>query len=265
MIPEKMSAQAEKGEYAMKRRSFLYTAMILLSVLLLTGCEDVAEPVDSVTKITEGVSVLELEIGAADVHVREGEQFRVETDNPFIKVTLRNGVLTLREEPHAADLESSKLVIEYPAGTSFREVEMDLGAGRLEIDALICGELDLDLGAGKTEIHSLTVTDSADISGGAGEILIHSGEIRNLDLELGVGSGVITALLTGSAEIDAGVGNLELNIPAPETDYTMKVTTGLGGVYLDGQLVRNGTHGTGPNKIKVSGGIGKVVVVFGTV
>lgn len=249
----------------MKQSVFLHTVLTLLAVLLLSGCDDVAESVDSAWKITESISVLELEIGAADVRIREGEQFRVETDNPFIKVSMRNGTLIIREEPHVADLESSILLIEYPAGTSFREVDMDLGAGRLEMDSLICGELDLDLGAGKTEIHVLNVTDSADITGGAGEILIHSGNIRNLDLELGVGNGGITAHLTGKAEIDAGVGSLNLTVLAPMEDYSVKVTTGLGGVYLDGQLIRNGIHGSGPNTIKVSGGVGKVSVVFGTV
>lgn len=235
---------------------------LILTALTMTGCRRKAENVDSVTDITETVHTLQLEIGAADIRIREGDILRVETDNPYITTEIRNGVLTIREKPHVADLDSSEVILEYPAGTTFREADMEIGAGRMEIEFLTCGKLELELGAGQTVIHNLTVTEEADISGGAGQILIHSGEIRNLDMELGVGESSITAVILGNSEIEAGVGSLDLTIPAPQSEYTLRTKTGIGSVSVNGTPAQRGDMGTGPNRIELAGGVGQIRLSF---
>lgn len=244
-------------------KSFAALTAAVCAVGMLCGCgRKVENQEPSSTEIREEILVLEMDIGAADIRLVESDRFSVETDNPYISIHVRSGRLIIREEPHIGNLEESNVTIAYPAGTCFQEVDLSIGASRLKMESLTCGELDLDLGAGQTEIHRLTVREEGSINGGAGQILIHSGEIRNLELKLGVGESRITALLPGNAEIEAGVGNLELIIPGPESDYTIRAGAGIGAVYVNGEMMGNKQRGNGPNRIELTGGVGQIRLTF---
>jgi hypothetical protein len=239
-----------------------FALVLLLSAL--TGCR--TETGEWRTeRIEQPVASLEMEVGAADITIRIGKTLRVETDNPYITAAVQGDTLVIREKHHIGNLESSHLILELPKGTTFRSVDLELGAGRLTAESLICDRLNMDLGTGQTVIEYIDVTREAEIHGGVGELMIRAGNIRNLDLELGVGNGVITALLIGQAEIEAGIGNLDLTVLAPASDYTVRAKAGIGGVFVNDVSVKDGSIGTGPNMLEISGGIGKVSVVFGKI
>lgn len=212
---------------------------------------------------SHNILALEMKIGAADIRILSGEQFRIETDNPHITAEENRGILVIREKSHIDDLENSTLTLYIPRGFLLEDAEIIAGAGKLEIEGLICRELDLNLGAGMAEIHSLTAERSADIEGGAGKILIHDSKLHNLDFEMGVGEAEIFSLLTGDAEISAGVGQLALTIPAHREDYTIRAKSGIGSIEIAGDgIIGQKTLGSGPDRIELESGIGNIHVYF---
>ena len=247
----------------MKRKWTILATAAMVCAALLPGCRSVSrEPADTVLDVTGQVRVLDVTVGAADLRIEESDSFRVETDNPYIQISQRNDTLIIREEPHIADLESSSVTIHYPADTMFAVVELEMGAGRMDVFSLSCEKLDLELGAGNVEIQELNVTRDAEISGGGGDIYIYSGLIRNLDLEHGVGACAIRGTITGNSDIEAGMGQLKVYIVGDMADYTIRATTGIGEILVNGTEIPAATFGTGENRIEISGGIGIVELVF---
>ena len=244
--------------------------ILLLLVLIGTGIFAVSSffttPADTKNTsetFSDDIFALKMEIGAADIHILSGTQFRLETNNPHIAAQEKRGILTIREKPHISDLDNSTLTLYLPQQLLLEDAEISSGAGRLELEELRCRELDLELGAGMVEIHHLTVEKSADIKGGAGQIVIHNGSFHNLELDMGLGRAEIFATLTGATELSAGIGELVLTVPESPENYTVTARSGIGEMKINGQPVfESDTFGTGPKLLKLEGGIGSVSVYF---
>ena len=64
-------------------------------------------------------------------------------------------------------------------------------------------------------------------------------------------------------KINAGIGNLELNIQDNKENYTIKADKGIGYIKRDGKEVADDvTYGDGENNIKIDGGIGSIKIDF---
>lgn len=211
----------------------------------------------------EGITSLDMEIGAADIRIEAGQFLSAGTDNPYIEVSERNGTLVIREKSHIADLEGSIFILYVPGDMVFDRVELTTGAGRIEAERLSCRRLDMELGAGKAEFAELNVSDEADIEGGAGQVIISSGSLNDLSFEMGIGEGIVNASLTGKSEINAGIGSLRLQLAGTGADYTIRCEQGIGQIQIDGQTVSgNTTIGSGPERLEVEGGIGNITIEF---
>ena len=221
-----------------------------------------AAPIASET-FPRDILALEMEIGAADIQILKGDEFRIQTDNPHITAKQQQSTLVIQEKSHIDDLDSSTLTITIPEDMVLEDVEISTGAGRLEIEDLRCREIDLELGAGMVEIQHLLAEKTADIDGGAGQIIIHQGSFRNLDFDMGVGKAEIFAALSGHCEISAGIGNLVLTIPSSPEDYTVYAQSGIGRIEVDGMhIIGSDTLGSGENRLNLEGGIGNIDVYF---
>ena len=84
-----------------------------------------------------------------------------------------------------------------------------------------------------------------------------------MNFDIGVGTTEITTRITGTSEINTGVGKLELNLIGSIDDYKIKVNKGIGNVEINNKTAVDGEIvGTGSNYIDIDGGIGKVNVIF---
>ena len=96
-----------------------------------------------------------------------------------------------------------------------------------------------------------------------GKVSILSGNINELNLDMGVGKFEVTSVITGNSKINAGIGNLELNIQDNKENYTIKADKGIGSIKIDGKEVADDvTYGDGENTIKIDGGIGEIKIDF---
>lgn len=213
----------------------------------------------------EDISIFDIDVDATKLIIQKGSGFQVETNNQNIKSTQRNGRLLLEEKTHNLfrTSKNSELVVTIPEEMIFDEVSIETGAGVVQIETLTTKKLELDLGAGKVSIDNLVVTEKTEINGGAGEINILTGKIQQLDLDIGVGKFTLTSELTGRSKIDAGVGEVVLNLLGTLEDYQIEVEKGIGSIEIDGQSVADGSIvGSGTTPLKIDGGVGKIEVNF---
>lgn len=168
-----------------------------------------------------------------EVEVRYGTLKIQKTDKDLIVVhaqeiaendfSVRNsgGILSIidksvRKEPG----KSPVIIIEVPENYRFSETELDLDAGKIEIDYLQADELQAEVGAGTMDVSGKLTANNADLSVGAGQIKVN--ELDAKMIELGCDAGRIIAKLTGvqkdyAFEGECGAGKIQFGT---ET-YTM--------------------------------------------
>lgn len=214
--------------------------------------------------VSEKVTDLHIQISAADFTVEEGEGFSVESNLKDLTVSEKNGVLTIREKnTFFKNYNGAVLKLTVPENFVFSSVELETGAGRVQIDTLSAQKLQLELGAGEVKIGQLNATGSAELEGGAGKITISGGTLRNLQLEMGVGQLNLTSALLGSSELNLGVGESNLQLIGTQDDYTILVEKGIGSASVAGAQIEDESRcGSGENRVEITGGVGAIHVDF---
>lgn len=242
----------------------------LYSITWITGLSSKEETSYREMVVTEfehkDVEILNIEIPLSNVVIKNGNDFKVESNNNnIICKQTNNKIISIEEENFSWFIKNNggEIVIYIPEDLTFDKVKISAGAGKINIDKINTNELSFEIGAGDTRIEELNVTDKADIEGGAGKVIISSGTINNLDLDMGIGKAEISAKLTGNTDIDAGVGELDIKIKDKKENYKIKTSKGIGKITIDGESISNDTlYGYGENYIKIDGGIGSIKVDF---
>lgn len=226
--------------------------------------EDAVTEDMKIYSVASEVSNLEIRINAADLYIKEGKAFSVESNLKYLKVSEKDDILTIEEtKKFYGNYNKAVLTVYVPAGTVFDHTSLTTGAGRVTIDRLASGTLDFELGAGKVSVSTLIATKTADIEGGAGRITICGGSLHNLDLEMGVGQLNLTSSLTGDCRLDLGVGESNITLIGTKDDYKLDLEKGLGSVSVDGKSVSGySSSGNGTRKAEIHGGVGAIHVTF---
>lgn len=205
---------------------------------------------------------LDVDVAYSNLNIKIGKEFLAQTNNENIQCKQDRNELKIKEKNlkwFAKDSESD-LTIYIPEDLKLKEVKINTGAGKVNIESLIAQKLRLNLGAGEVRIESINA-DEADIDTGAGKFTIESGNINNLDFDIGVGETNVTAKITGKSEIDTGVGAFTLKLLESEELYSFKVDKGIGDITINGKSISNDQSiGNGENFIDISGGIGKIKI-----
>lgn len=212
----------------------------------------------------ENITLLDVEIKFSNLTIKNGDKFLIETNNKNIKYKYEGKTLEIKENTYNLFNKNNvgEVIITIPSNIRLDSVDIDNGAGSLNIENINANKFNLDLGAGITIIDNI-IADNADINSGVGKFKIKSGSINNLDFDMGAGTAEITSIITGNNEINSGVGNLRLNLIDNIENYKIKINKGIGKVKINNKEVSNNEIvGTGLNFINISGGIGTITVNF---
>ena len=211
------------------------------------------------------VATLDIDVAFTNLIIKKGDFLIAETNNENINCKQNNQNLQIKEKQHNWFSKNNKgdLVVYIPENLEFEKVKINAGAGKIQIENINTENLYLELGAGETIIEKLNVKDDCKIESGAGKVSILSGKINELNLDMGIGKFEATSDITGNSKINAGIGNLELNIQGNKENYTIKADKGIGSIKIDGKEVADDvTYGDGENTIKIDGGIGAIKIIF---
>lgn len=192
--------------------------------------------------------------------IKTGANFKIETNNPQIACKQNSNQLVIKEKHKWFSTKNDNdLIIYIPKEMMFETVEIDTGAGNVTIEKLETKKISFDIGAGEVKMKHLNVTEEAKIDSGAGKVEILSSLIKNLDLDVGVGKFILNAKLSGKNDIDAGVGELDINLTDGIENYTIRANKGIGSISLAGKEVsENIKYGEGDTYIEIEGGIGAI-------
>lgn len=242
----------------------IYTMSNILG-LKKENTESVAEISTLELEEINDYAYLDIEIKYSNFKIKLGEKFEVQTNNDNIEVNQKNNKLKIIEKQSNwfwRNSNEEELIVYIPENIEFEKVNIETGAGRVNIEEIKAEKLKLNLGAGETIINNI-ISDNVDIDGGVGKFTIENGTINNLDFDLGIGETTINAKITGNNKIDTGIGSLKLNIDGNIEDYKFKVEKGIGNIKLNGKQVSNNEIiGNGENVIDIDGGIGEIIINF---
>ena len=214
-----------------------------------------------ISEINTTINDINIDLFYSSLTIKRGNKLTIETNNNKITTSEEGNKLNIKEEKHKWH-KNNKYAMTITIPTDIDTLDINMGAGTLNIDTISTDKLILDLGAGSTMINNIN-TNRANINTGAGSFTINKGIINDLDLDIGVGETNVVAVLTGNTKIDTGVGALKLALEGTITNYQIKVNEGIGKVTIDNQEVKdNEVVGSGPNTITLSGGLGDIEVQF---
>ena len=220
------------------------------------------------TTISNNVNNIEsfkIDISNDDIEIKEGEKFEVKTNDPDVKFYHENSKVKIKTDKtfswHLGNSSRGTIIIYLPNEFNISELDLNLGAGKIDIDKIFVETLLMDLGAGTMTAKEINVYEKATINGGAGNINIYSGTINNLNLKLGAGNASIESDLTGSNTLTTGVGKLNLGLSRSKDNYKFDISKGLGNIILnDFDVSEDILIGDGETKIKISGAVGNIII-----
>lgn len=230
--------------------------------------EKESELLEEYTIISNNVNNIEsfkIDISNDDIEIKEGEKFEVKTNDPDVKFYHENSKVKIKSDKtfswHINNSSRGTIIIYLPNEFNISELDLNLGAGKIDIDKIFVETLLMDLGAGTMTAKEINVYEKAAINGGAGNININSGTINNLNLKLGAGNASIQSDLTGSNTLTTGVGKLNLGLSRSKDNYKFDINKGLGNIILNDFDVSEDTSiGDGETKIKINGAVGNIII-----
>lgn len=210
----------------------------------------------------EDIVKFEIEVKYSNLEIKKGD-FKVESNDTNVKCTQKGNELIVKETGNnwLRNKEGNKVIIYIPENKEFNEIEIDTGAGNIEIESLNTKDLSFSIGAGKVEINNLKVTNEAEIDGGAGKVDILSGEICNLNLDMGIGEFNVCTKLLGNNDIEQGMGKLTIKLTDSQENYTIRTRKGMGSITIDGKEAQNNSiYGNGQNILNIEGEMGAIEI-----
>ena len=227
-----------------------------------------SELLEEYTTISNNVNNIEsfkIDISNDDIEIKEGEKFEVKTNDPDVKFYHENSIVKIKSDKtfswHINNSSRGTIIIYLPNEFNISELDLNLGAGKIDIDKIFVETLLMDLGAGTMTAKEINIYEKAAINGGAGNININSGTINNLNLKLGAGNASIQSDLTGSNTLTTGVGRLNLGLSRSKDNYRFDINKGLGNIILNDFDVSEDTLiGDGETKIKINGAVGNIII-----
>ena len=166
----------------------------------------------------EDISVpnLELKLGAGEFEIKESETtdiliksgmpIKAQVDGDTIKIHTKDSVQFISWG------SSGVISIEVPKGTHFGDVDMKIGAGKIECENVSAQKLSLEVGAG--------------------EIIMSESDTKEMAVNVGMGSFIFHGNVNGDIEMDCGMGNAQLWLDGTEEDYNYEIDCDMGNITV---------------------------------
>jgi len=161
---------------------------------------------------------------------------------------------------------SGKIVLYVPAAYEFESVDVELGAGQLQMDVLIADDVDFEVGAGQITVDFLRA-DECNFDVGMGEILVDDMQVGTVKSEVGMGHLRMSGNVLGDLKGECAMGSMELFLSGREEDFDYTFAAAMGNVTVNGRdysgLAQEKRVDNGAGKsIKLECLMGNVLVEF---
>jgi hypothetical protein len=153
-----------------------------------------------------------------------------------------------------------------PQGSSYEDVDIDVGAGYVNASDINTKDLSIDIGAGEFEGNKINAKD-AKLSVGAGHLLIEEFVTDTVKLDCGTGKMEVYGNVQSDSNIDCGIGDIVLSVANAESSYDYDIDCGIGNVSVGdnsfgGIATEKTIDNNSGNEMKIDCGVGNVEVIF---
>lgn len=190
------------------------------------------------TKINEGM-ITDLILWAAGCQVEiaeSGEDFIISFEKMKKVQIYQEGtglvIKGVRDTELGSGEENSVLKLYVPEGTSLTNVELELGAGSMQVDALSTKSLKISVEAGKLTGDDVQAA-VMEVSLGAGAVTLNHVSVQNADLSVGAGNMIVKGNILGNVGAKCAMGNLQMYLDGAEEDFDYEVVCMAGNIKID--------------------------------
>lgn len=268
-VGDKLEDIAERtGRWHFERRSTSPERLVVNDTMVeMTGME--------AQQSVEGIRELELVLGAGsfvihekdaadgviDIYVqgRGGCSYRVKDDKFYVEGF--KGIQTIGN-----DISENVITLVVPAGTWFEEVDIEVGAGVMEISGLQTAEVDASIGAGELIMRQVD-TGELSVEAGAGRIEARDMISKDVSITVSMGECIYEGTASGNIDVECDMGNIKLSLKEKEKDFNYEIECGMGSIEIGGmefsgfgseRRVDNGAY----KKFDAECSMGSIVVDF---
>lgn len=206
------------------------------------------------------INSLEIDLKEVSLYIIKGNNFNVKTNTDKITSEVINGKLKIKDK--SSKYSKNKMVeLTIPENVILSEIDIEVGIGKNDIELLNANNIKLELGSGKMTINNINAYTNFKVDGGSGEINIMNANVSNMEIDMGVGLTTFEGSLKGNNKIEAGIGELKINLKDSIDNYRFDVNKGLGSIKVNNNEISNNTiYGSGVNLLKIDGGIGSIKI-----
>ena len=166
--------------------------------------------------------------GIVDIYVQgKGEcDHRVEDGTLYIEGF--KGIKTI-----GADISDNVITLVIPQGTRFEELDIEVGAGVMEVTGIGAAEIEASIGAGELIMYQVE-SEELSIEVGAGRI--EAGEMisKDISVTVGVGEGIYEGTASGNVEVESDMGNIEFSLQEDQDSFNYDIECDMGSVEIGG-------------------------------
>lgn len=202
--------------------------------------ETVAREVAEDTVPIEGIKNLELELGAGEFIIRKKEasdgviNIYVEgvgkCDNYVKNGTLHvEGFKGLQVIGNAGS--ENKITLEIPADMVLDEIDVEIGAGIMEISDFNVKEFDAEIGAGELTLENIEAKEfSAEI--GAGRLSAENVSAQNAEVTVSMGECIYNGTISKNLEAECDMGNMKFQLSGKEEEHNYEIECAAGNIEV---------------------------------
>lgn len=191
---------------------------------------------------TGDVRDLYLQLGAGSFTLSEKEAGEGESIDLYIQgegkcdVYVKDGTLYIEgfkgNHVLGTDFGKNNILLKFPMGMRFDEVEIEVGAGIMEAWNINAKEIEASVGAGALSLYQSEAKELS-VEVGAGELYTQDVSVREADLTVSVGTCSYQGSIFESLEAECDMGNMEFLLKGRESDYNYEIECSGGNIEMD--------------------------------
>lgn len=191
----------------------------------------------------ENVTEMELQLGAGSFSVCQKEEADGRIDVEWsgrgrFEAYVKNGTLHIegfkKNQLFGSDINNNEAIIYIPKGAVFRQINVEAGAGRIELRDIKADLLDAEIGAGEMILGEASV-EELNLEIGMGRFEGFDIHANNVEISVGMGESVYSGSISGDLHAECDLGNMVFTLEEKEMDHNYQIQCSAGNINLNGR------------------------------
>lgn len=166
--------------------------------------------------------------GMIDIYVQGKGECDYKIKDGTLYVEGFKGIKTLGSE-----ISENIITLVIPKGTSFEEMDIEVGAGTMEATGVAALEIDASIGAGELVL-SKVESQELSVEVGAGRMEAANMVSKDVSITVSMGEGIYEGTISGNAEVECDMGNVEFSLKDSQDAFNYDVECGMGSIEIGG-------------------------------